>query len=234
MVGAQSASRISALFLVLEEVGFAGNVRDAKAMKNKTTGSRAITNEKYQKVRTDRVRYYNTQEHVNNNSSDHARYTEADDRRVVILETGSAYAGAPSKEAYDTIWAPLYDQKVTLAFAKLLYCEIDITAFVPAVEMLAVHTAEKDYQIVQSLRFPFNALYDRVVWHTREPPNTAIIAPHDSSPTKQCPLCKTVFTPKYKTHAEAQAAEPGSIYVEQHMSGFCSDSCWKALMPDDY
>jgi hypothetical protein len=106
------------------------------------------------------VRYYNTQEHVNNNSSDHARYTEADDRRVVILETGSAYAGAPSKEAHDTIWAPLYDQKVTLAFAKMLYCVIDVTEFVPAVDMLAVHTAEKDYQIVQSLRFPFNALYE--------------------------------------------------------------------------
>ena len=42
----------------------------------------------------------------------------------------------------------------------MLYCEIDITEFVPAVDMLAVHTAEKDYQIVQSLRFPFNALYE--------------------------------------------------------------------------
>jgi hypothetical protein len=46
-----------AMFLVLEEVGFAGNVRDAKAMKNKTTGSRCISDEKYQKVRTDHVRY---------------------------------------------------------------------------------------------------------------------------------------------------------------------------------
>jgi hypothetical protein len=53
-------------------------------------------------------------------------------------------------------------------------------------------------------------------------------------PPKKCPLCKTTFTPKYKTHAEAQAAEPGSIYVEQHMSGFCSDTCWNSLMPDDY
>ena len=53
-------------------------------------------------------------------------------------------------------------------------------------------------------------------------------------PPKKCPHCKTTFTPKYKTHAEAQAAEPGSIYVEQHMSGFCSDTCWNALMPDDY
>jgi hypothetical protein len=53
-------------------------------------------------------------------------------------------------------------------------------------------------------------------------------------PPMKCPHCKTTFTPKYKTHAEAQAAEPGSIYVEQHMSGFCSDSCWNSLMPDDY
>jgi hypothetical protein len=33
-------------FLILHEVGFAGNVKDAKAMKTKTTGSRATTNEK--------------------------------------------------------------------------------------------------------------------------------------------------------------------------------------------
>ena len=43
---------------------------------------------------------------------------------------------------------------------------------------------------------------------------------------KRCPFCKKLYVPKYKTLAEAQAAEPGSIFAEQHISGFCSDKCW--------
>ena len=49
------------------------------------------------------------------------------------------------------------------------------------------------------------------------------VAPHGG---KWCPHCKTVYAPKYKTFEEAKAAEPRSIYVEQHMTGFCSDKCW--------
>ena len=123
-------------------------------MKNKTTGSRCITNEKYAKVRTDRDRYYNTQEHFN---SDYARHTESDDRRVSIFRTSNNVASQPSKEEYSTLWAPLYETKVSFALAKYLY-ELDVRDFVPCVEM--PHTAEKDYQIVQSLTFPFNALHE--------------------------------------------------------------------------
>jgi hypothetical protein len=55
------------------------------------------------------------------------------------------------------------------------------------------------------------------------------------APGKRCPHCKTVYEPKYTTFEEAKAAEPESIYVEQHMTGFCSDKCWdEALKPDDY
>ena len=45
-------------------------------------------------------------------------------------------------------------------------------------------------------------------------------------PGKQCPHCKTVYAPKYTTFEEAKTTEPGSIWVEQHMTGFCSDKCW--------
>ena len=55
---------------------------------------------------------------------------------------------------------------------------------------------------------------------------------------KQCPFCKTVYAPKYRTIEEAEAAEPRSIYVEQHITGYCSDKCWddalKLGLPDDY
>lgn len=52
---------------------------------------------------------------------------------------------------------------------------------------------------------------------------------------KPCPFCKTVYAPKYKTLEEAKTIEPGSIFVEQHMSGCCSDKCWDAAFkPDDY
>jgi len=43
---------------------------------------------------------------------------------------------------------------------------------------------------------------------------------------KPCPFCKKLYVPKYKTLAEAQAAEPGSIFAEQHITGCCSDKCW--------
>ena len=52
---------------------------------------------------------------------------------------------------------------------------------------------------------------------------------------KPCPFCQTLYMPKYKTLAEAQAADPGSIFAEQHISGVCSDTCWDdACKPDDY
>ena len=52
---------------------------------------------------------------------------------------------------------------------------------------------------------------------------------------KPCPSCQTLYVPKYKTLAEAQAADPGSIFAEQHISGVCSDTCWDdACKPDDY
>jgi hypothetical protein len=122
------------LFLILEEVGFAGNVKDAKAMKNKTTGSRAITNEKHAKIRTDRTRYYNTQEHCNPNSSDFARYTETDDRRVAIFQTDPKYGGQPSMQMFNDKWKPLFAEEVTLSFAKLLY-EMGLSDFVACVSI---------------------------------------------------------------------------------------------------
>ena len=52
---------------------------------------------------------------------------------------------------------------------------------------------------------------------------------------KPCPFCLTIYAPKYKTIEEAETTEPGSIFVEQHTSGCCSDECWdKATKPDDY
>ena len=52
---------------------------------------------------------------------------------------------------------------------------------------------------------------------------------------KPCPSCQTLYMPKYKTLAEAQAADPRSIFAEQHISGICSDKCWDdTTKPDDY
>jgi hypothetical protein len=77
-----------ALFLVMEEVGFAGNKADAAKQKNKTTGSSGLTNEKYCKVRTDRKRYYNTQEHFN---PDYARHTSANFLSISTLGRSPLY-----------------------------------------------------------------------------------------------------------------------------------------------
>jgi hypothetical protein len=41
-----------------------------------------------------------------------------------------------------------------------------------------------------------------------------------------CPICKTVYVPRYRTFEDANATEPGSIFTEQHISGICSDQCW--------
>ena len=51
---------------------------------------------------------------------------------------------------------------------------------------------------------------------------------------RPCPFCKTLYMPKYKTLAEAEAADPCSIFTEQHISGICSDKCWDTIFkPDD-
>lgn len=76
------------LFLVLEEVGFASNSRDVNKMKNKTTGIRCVTNEKFEKTQSNRMRYYNTQEHSN---EDKARHKEMGYRHVMIQRTSDKY-----------------------------------------------------------------------------------------------------------------------------------------------
>jgi hypothetical protein len=101
-----------ALFLVMEEVGFAGNKADAAKQKNKTTGSSGLTNEKYCKVRTDRKRVYNTQEHFN---PDYARHTEMDDRRVAIFQTNTELSSVPTRDEYENVWKPLYSDHVQIA-----------------------------------------------------------------------------------------------------------------------
>ena len=62
---------------------------------------------------------------------------------VDAVPTSNNVASKPSKKDYETLWAPLYEKKVSLALAKRLY-ELDVHDFVPCVEM--PHTAEKDYQ----------------------------------------------------------------------------------------
>jgi hypothetical protein len=52
---------------------------------------------------------------------------------------------------------------------------------------------------------------------------------------KTCPYCKIEYTPKYRIKAPAKEATIHDgvplIYVEQHISGACSDKCWDELFP---
>ena len=63
----------------------------------------------------------------------------------------------PTLEERRTLWELIYTQAGTLAFAKVLY-ELDLSNYTPST--CIPHNDEKDYQIIQSLTFPFNVLYE--------------------------------------------------------------------------
>ena len=42
-----------------------------------------------------------------------------------------------------------------------------------------------------------------------------------------CPKCNQAYKPKYPNKKAAQAANENT-FIEQHMSGICSDKCWDA------
>ena len=73
--------------------------------------------------------------------------------------TSDKHCGQPTLEEWRTLWEPIYTQASTLAFAKVLY-ERNLSDYIPST--CTPHNDEKDYmyQIIQSLTFPFNALYE--------------------------------------------------------------------------
>ena len=44
-------------------------------------------------------------------------------------------------------------------------------------------------------------------------------------PNQMCPKCETKYDTKYKNLQQAKKNK-NNTYIEQHLSGICSDKCW--------